>query len=67
MAEKFTAVEVHRVNNGWFVHPTRGWLDQGQGPLWDERIWVFNSSVDLYQWLGDRLEEQIASTPVVDS
>jgi len=64
--EKFTAVEVHRVRNGWLVHPTRGWLDQAQSPLWDGRIWVFNSAVDLHQWLGDTLGELTASIPAAD-
>ena len=49
---EFKAVEVHRVKNGWMVHPTRGWLDQGSSSAyWDDRIWVFNSTIGLFEWL----------------
>lgn len=49
---EFTAVEVHRVKNGWMVHPTRGWLDNGGNMgMWDERIWVFNKLAELFAWI----------------
>jgi hypothetical protein len=50
--QKFTTVEVHRVKNGWMVHPTRGWLDQDIG---DDRIWVFNKLAELFAWIDNTM------------